>query len=251
MPERPWQDLALDLLGPMPTGEHLLVLVDYFSRWVEVDIIKSTTSETIINCLDKQFSSYGVPSTLRTDSRPNLVSAEMEKYLNEMDIEHRLTTPLWPRTNAEVERQNRSLLKAMRVAHAEKRDWRLELNKYLLAYRSTPHITTGQSPAELLFGRKLSTKLLEVADLEESEDPGYQQARDRDAGKKQVGADHADKRHQAAEKCIQEGDFVLLEKRKENKLSLRYEKEPYQVTARHGDQVQLKSPQGVQYKRNI
>ena len=44
---------------------------------------------------------------------------------------------------------------------------------------------------------------------------------------------------------------MLLEKRKENKLSSRYEKEPYQVTARHGDQVQLKSPQGVQYKRNI
>ena len=32
LPERPWQDLALDLLGPLPTGEHLLVLVDYFSR---------------------------------------------------------------------------------------------------------------------------------------------------------------------------------------------------------------------------
>ena len=62
MPERPWQDLALDLLGPMPTGEHLLVLVDYFSRWVEVDVIKSTTSEVIIKCLDKQFSRYGVPS---------------------------------------------------------------------------------------------------------------------------------------------------------------------------------------------
>ena len=94
VPERPWQDLALDLLGPMPTGEHLLVLVDYFSRWVEVDIIKCTTSETIINCLDKQFSRYRVPSTLRTDNGPNLVSAEMEEYLNEMGIEHRLTTPL-------------------------------------------------------------------------------------------------------------------------------------------------------------
>ena len=169
------------------------------------------------------------------------MSAEMEEYLNEMGIEHRLTTPLWPRANGEVERQNRSLLKAMRVSHAEKRDWRLELNKYLLAYRSILHMTTGQSQAELLFGKKLSTKLPEVADLEESEDPGYQQARDRDAEKKQVGADHADKRYQAAEKCIQEGDFVLLEKKKE----------PYQVTARHGDQVQLKSPQGVQYKRNI
>ena len=52
--------------------------------------------------------------------------------------------------------------------------------------------------------------------------------------KKQVGADHADKRHQAAEKCIQEGYFVLLEKRKENKSSPRYEKESYLVTARHG-----------------
>ena len=49
----------------------------------------------------------------------------------------------------------------------------LELNKSLLAYRSTPHVTTGQSPTELLFRRKLSTNLPEVADLEESEDPGY------------------------------------------------------------------------------
>ena len=44
---------------------------------------------------------------------------------------------------------------------------------------------------------------------------------------------------------------MLLEKRKEKKLSPHYEKESYQVTARHGDQIQLKSPHGVQYKRNI
>ncbi|KAL9976001.1 hypothetical protein ACROYT_G013230 [Oculina patagonica] len=169
----------------------------------------------------------------------------MEGYLEEMGIKHRLTTPLWPRANGEVERQNRSLLKAMRVAHAEKRDWRIELNKFLLAYRSTPHVTAGKSPAELLYGRKMSTKLPEVADLEEPENLGYQQARDHDAEKKQIGADHVDKKHQAAEKCIQEGDLVLLEKRKENKLSPNYEKEPYQVTARYGDQVQLKSPQAT------
>ena len=42
------QDLALDFLGPLPTGEHLLILVDYFSRWVDVDVIYSTTSEVII-----------------------------------------------------------------------------------------------------------------------------------------------------------------------------------------------------------
>ena len=155
LPERPWQDLALDLLGPLPTGEHLLVLVDYFSRWVEVDIIYSTTSEVIIKCLDKQFCRYGVPRTLRTDNGASLVFAEMDGYVTEMGIKPRLTTPLWPRANGEVERQNRSLLKAMRAAQAGKKDWRSELNKYLLAYRSTPHTMTGTSPAELLYGRKL------------------------------------------------------------------------------------------------
>ena len=43
MLERPWQDLAVDLLDSLPTGETLLVLVDYFSRWVEVDAMKSTS----------------------------------------------------------------------------------------------------------------------------------------------------------------------------------------------------------------
>jgi len=139
----------------------------------------------------------------------------------------------------------------MRVAHAEKRDWRSELNKFLLAYGSTPHLTTGKSPAELLYGRKMTTKLPEVADLEESEGLGHQQARDHDAAKKQVVAYHVNKRYQAAEKCIQEGDLVLLERKKENKLSPHYEKEPYQVTSCYGDQVQLKSPQGVEYKGNV
>ena len=97
----------------------------------------------------------------------------------------------------------------------------------------------------------MSTKLPEVCDLAESEEPGHQETRDCDAEKKQIGADYIDKRHQAAEKFIQQGDLVLLEKKKENKLSPHYEKEPYQVTAHYGDQVQLKSPQHMEYKRNI
>ena len=50
---------------------------------------------------------------------------------------------------------------------------------------------------------------------------------------------------------MREGDTVLLEKRKENKLSPCYEKEPYEVMSRYGDQVVLRSPQGVHYKRNL
>ena len=65
---------------------------------------------------------------MRSGEGPNPVSA-MEVYLNEKGIRHRPTSPLWPRANGEVERQNRSFMKARRAAHAERRDFR-----FLLAF---------------------------------------------------------------------------------------------------------------------
>ena len=101
-------------MGPLPSGENLLVLVDYHSRWIEVDVVRATTSKIIIQRLDSQFARYGIPKSLRTDNGPNLVSTEIEDYLKEMGVEHRHATPLWPRANGEVERQNRTLLRPTR-----------------------------------------------------------------------------------------------------------------------------------------
>ena len=251
LPNQPWEEVAVDLMGPLPSGEHLLVLVDYYSRWMEVDVIRTTSSKTIIHCLDAQFASHGIPKGLRTDNGSNLVSKEVEEYLKEMGIEHRYTTPLWPRANGEVERQNRSLLKSMRAAHAEGKNWREELNRFFLAYRSTPHSTTGKSPAELLFRRKLTTKMPELVDVDEEKQVSDQAVRDRDTERKQSNKDYVVKKFHARDRNVREGDTVLLEKKKENKLSPSYEKEPYEVVSRYGDQVMLQSPQGVQYKRNL
>ena len=59
----------------------------------------------------------------------------------------------------EVERLTRSILKRLRIAQAEKCDWKADLQFYLVMYRTTPHITTGISPSELLFKCKIRTKL--------------------------------------------------------------------------------------------
>ena len=134
--------------------------MDYHSRWIEVDVVKATTSKIIIKRLISPFARYGIPKDLWIVNSPNLVANEIEDYLKEMGVEHRHTTSPWPRANGEVERQNRTPLKAIRAAHAEGKNWREELNKFLLPNRFTPHSTTRKSPAELLFRRVLNSKML-------------------------------------------------------------------------------------------
>ena len=82
-------------------------------------------------------------------------------------------------------------------------------------------------------------------------DVALQQVRDRDSEKKQQAKLYADTRYHAKDRPIIVGDAVLLERKRENKLSLLYESQPYEVTARYDDQVILKSPKGVEYKRDL
>ena len=119
MPRKPWRDLALDLMGRLPTGESLLVTVDYFSRWIEVDVVRNTASSAIIRCLINYFTRHGIPETLRTDNGSNLVRHGLEEFLDQLGTKHKKTIPLWPRANEEVEWQNQSLLKAMCAVQAE------------------------------------------------------------------------------------------------------------------------------------
>ena len=213
-------------------------------------MVRNTTNSTVIRCLENYFTRHGIPETLRTDNGPNVVSHEMEEFLDELGIKHKKTIPLWPRANGVVERQNKSLLKAMRAAQAERKPWQQELRKYLLAYRSTSHTTTGVSPAELLYGRKIRTKMPEFEGDEEEERSGTtdQQARDQDVEKKKRGAEAANRR--AAESDVAEGDKVLLLQRKQNKLSTTYDPDPYSVVSKKGDLVVIKRGE-TQLKRNV
>lgn len=48
-----WVDVVIDFLGPVPSGERLLVIVDYFSRWMDVKISKVITAEATVDKLKK------------------------------------------------------------------------------------------------------------------------------------------------------------------------------------------------------
>ena len=95
-PSGPWQDCAADILGPLPSEENLLVIMDCYSRYFEVVILRSTSSTKVIDSLKPIFTRFGVSHTLKTDNRPQFISEEFKASLAENSIEHRTTPPLWP-----------------------------------------------------------------------------------------------------------------------------------------------------------
>ena len=162
LPDGPWQRLAMDISGPIENKYYLLAVIDYYSRFPLVEVITSTISQTIISHLRKWFSILGYPVEIRSDNAQNMVSAEMEYFFKENGIKHSYSLPFFPRQNGEIERFNRSLKTCVQTAVAENKNWRKELQNFLLHYRATTHSTTNVSPAELLLNRHIKTKLPEM-----------------------------------------------------------------------------------------
>lgn len=153
---------------------------------------------------------------------------------------------MWPQANGEIERQNRSILKRIRIAQAERRDWKEDLQTYLLMYRSTPHSVTGVSPAQLLFGREIRTKLptLQEHNISDTE------IRDRDHERKGKGKIYSDNRRNAKESDVNVGDFVLLKQKREDKFSTNFNPNPMQIVRKDGNSVLVESQEGAKYRRN-
>ena len=76
-------------------------------------------------------------------------------------IKHRRTTPYWPEANAEMERFFRTLKKFLTTMEVEGKNWKDGIHKFLLTYRTTAHMSTGEAPCKLLMNRDLRTKLPE------------------------------------------------------------------------------------------
>lgn len=88
LPRGHWQLLGADLLGPLPSGDSLFVVVDYYSRYVEVEIMRKTTTDRIIKSLHKMFQIHGLPIQIVTNNGPQFISAEFKDFMEQQDIEY-------------------------------------------------------------------------------------------------------------------------------------------------------------------
>ena len=195
--------------------------------------------------MNKSFVTHGLPISLRTDNGPQFVSETFKSFLSENGIAHHRSTPLWPQANGEVERQNRSIMKRIRIEHASGRDWKQDLLRFIAVHRSTPNATTGVTPAELLYRRKLRTKLPELDNFS----PDDLEVRDKDC--KNKGKIYADAKRQACENDMKAGDSVLVQQEKENKFSTVFNPRPFTLVQKNGNSVRIESDTGNLYKRNV
>jgi transposase InsO family protein len=252
LPEGPWNDIAADLLE-IPGGNHLLVVIDNFSRWPEVVLVKKTDAQHIITAMEGIFRTHGHPQSIRTDNGPPFASKEFESFLQHLGIEHKKGIPYWPQSNGEVERCSQTILKAIRIANLEGTSWKIALENFLFQYRTTPHSTTGLSPDKLLMGRTLRDKLprLTIPEDRATEAEWQQRLRERDALNKLGQKEYADKKRSAEHSIIEQGDDVLLKQTRENKLDTNFEPMPYKVIQKEGNSILLENHEGVRKMRNI
>jgi len=246
-PNAPWSYVAIDLLGPIFGATYLLVVTDFYSRWFEVREMKHncTTTKDVIKCLDSIWAIFGIPETIKADNGPQFTSSEFCEYLKGLSISLVHSTPLWPQSNGEVERQNRTILKTLKISCINKTDWRQDLDHFLLANRSTPHSSTSFPPFQLMFGRIPRNRLPGLSSHSFDEE-----VRDKDACNKEKQLISYNSQNNVKPSEITVNDTILLRNEGRSKLEPYYRPEEFKVINDQGSQAVVENENGSKLCRN-
>ncbi len=165
----PFDLITIDLMGPYTKGRHqsthLLVCVDYFTRYVELFPLRQTKSEVIISKLWELCCRWGLPKVILSDNATNFTSKLYTDWCVSLGIKPFYISAYHPQANM-TERYNQSVKNMIICMSKECKDWDLYINEIAFALRSSPNDSTGMSPAYANFGRELRTPFDNLAQVE-------------------------------------------------------------------------------------
>ena len=72
LPPEVWHTVNIDFCGPLPRGEYLLVVIDAYRRFPEVEIVSSTSSKVPIPKPERIFAPHGLPQSVKSENGPSL-----------------------------------------------------------------------------------------------------------------------------------------------------------------------------------
>ena len=155
---KPWSRIHMDFAEPVK-GKYVLVVVDSMSKWIEAEVMYSTAALPTIAKLRAMFAKHGLPDICCSDNQSTFTCAEFQSFLKENGIAHRTIEPRHSRGNGLAERAVKEVKLALQREENDGKPWEYRLCQWLFRYRTTPHAVTSVTPAELLSGRKLKTRL--------------------------------------------------------------------------------------------
>ncbi|XP_065067025.1 protein NYNRIN-like [Rhopilema esculentum] len=245
----PWHTIAIDLHGPITnTEQYPLVVTDLYSKFQEIEILNSTTAPAVIPKLDRIFATHGIPVKLKTDNGPPFNGNEFKRYTKALGMEWKPSTPLWLQGNSNVESLTKAIGKVLQTAKLEGKNWKQELQRFLLTYQTTLHDTTKVPPCELLFNRSIRGQLHELPRKRVLNK--HKKAKENIEKKKAQNKEYYGKKHNTKESEIKVGDTVICLQKRTNKLVPKFSPERFIVQERKGTKILVKNRRHI-ITRNV
>jgi transposase InsO family protein len=136
---------------------HILVMVDKFTKWIEVKPISKCDGHTSVKFLKDIILRYGVPHSIITDNGSNFAQGPFARFCEEVGIRLDIASVAHPCTNSQVERSNGLVLSGIKPRLIEPLEktpgcWLDEFPAVLWSLRTTPNRSTGYTLFFLVYG---------------------------------------------------------------------------------------------------
>ena len=145
------EQVHLDMMGPLPESDsgnkYIMVMVDQYSKWVEIQPLQEITAETTAHtAVDHFFTKFGYPLQIHTDQGKNFDGNLFHEICKLLRITKTHTTPYRPCSNGQVEWYNQLLLQLIRCyMHNWQGTWDQDLQLLARAIRTMKNHSTGYS----------------------------------------------------------------------------------------------------------
>lgn len=118
--ERPWQVVSTDLFTW--NDQDFVVIVDQFSRFIEVEKLPSSRSSSVIGRIKGIFARSGVPERVFSDNGPCYASHEFAEFAQEWGFCHSTSSPHFPQSNGLAEKSVQTLKRLFSKAKTDHKD---------------------------------------------------------------------------------------------------------------------------------
>ena len=150
------QQVGVDICNlPEINGyKHLIVMIDYFSKWSEAKAVQDKTASTVARFLYEMICRHGCFKTQINDQGREFVNQVSDALLELTGTDQRVTSAYHPQANGLCERQNRTIKDTLiKVLEENPAKWVDVIDGVLFAHRASIHFSTKFSPFFLLYNR--------------------------------------------------------------------------------------------------